>query len=353
MIQAEVGADYVVQKSVVLGFVDRRQERPRRPAARRQQFLASSRAGPAVGAPVHDERDARARRLHDEARGRGRRPCRVGGAPGSCRPRFCRGDRLSDLVVGGTGSAKPAMPPPVGPTIRTDYVQGVVEAYGAAAADVRGRLEIANRPTALHPSQRRWPSLGQRPCCLDAGPADSGPARRPVCPACGARGAERSRAHHHSIVRETVGATSGLRLDRCRVLPGTSRTSARRRRRLLRRGLPRRGRPGGTRRALAFARGARASISAVVSMIDAGCGSTSSSASKPVSIDSNAASTPPASMTSATGSPTGSALRCTGSACRWSWPPWNTRRPPRRSRSIRIKPSCWHARSRSISPPKP
>ena len=36
------------------------------------------------------------------------------------------------------------MPPPVGPTIRTDHVQGVVEAYGAAAADVRGRLEIAN-----------------------------------------------------------------------------------------------------------------------------------------------------------------------------------------------------------------
>ena len=38
---------------------------------------------------------------------------------------------------------KPAMPPPVGPTIRTDHVQGVIEAYGAAAADVRGRLEIA------------------------------------------------------------------------------------------------------------------------------------------------------------------------------------------------------------------
>jgi hypothetical protein len=36
------------------------------------------------------------------------------------------------------------MPPPLGPTIRTEYVQGVVEAYGAAALDVRGRLEIAN-----------------------------------------------------------------------------------------------------------------------------------------------------------------------------------------------------------------
>ena len=33
--------------------------------------------------------------------------------------------------------------------------------------------------------------------------------------------------------------------------------------------------------------------------------------------------------------------------------PWNTRSPPRRSRSIRTNPSRWHARSRSISPPKP
>jgi hypothetical protein len=71
---------------------------------------------------------------------------------------------FSDLVVGGTGSAKPVMAPPLGPTIRTEFVQGVVEAYGAAALDVRGRLEIANtvdRPASVSTAMAVAPGNGR------------------------------------------------------------------------------------------------------------------------------------------------------------------------------------------------
>jgi hypothetical protein len=50
---------------------------------------------------------------------------------------------FSDLVVGGTAAPKPALPPPVGATVRQEYLQGTVEAYGADAAAISGQFEIA------------------------------------------------------------------------------------------------------------------------------------------------------------------------------------------------------------------
>jgi VWFA-related protein len=50
---------------------------------------------------------------------------------------------VSDLVVGGATTAKPIMPPPIGATITTDYVQGIIEAYGSNASAITGRLDVA------------------------------------------------------------------------------------------------------------------------------------------------------------------------------------------------------------------
>jgi hypothetical protein len=50
---------------------------------------------------------------------------------------------VSDLVVGGLTTAKPIMPPPIDATVTTDYLQGIVEAYGSTAAAITGRLEVA------------------------------------------------------------------------------------------------------------------------------------------------------------------------------------------------------------------
>ena len=128
---------------------------------------------------------------------------------------------------------------------------------------------------------------------------------RPVC--CSRR--RSSRAHHHSIVRETVRRTydsfaAGFFLERAgRRLAAAAGFFA----------AAFRGAVGRVERAGRLPLpAARASISAVVSMIDAGCGSTSSSASKLASIDSNAASTPPASHDLGDRFRNRSALRCTG-----------------------------------------
>lgn len=50
---------------------------------------------------------------------------------------------VSDLVVGGVPTAKPVMPPPIGATVTTDYLQGIIEAYGSGAAGITGRLDLA------------------------------------------------------------------------------------------------------------------------------------------------------------------------------------------------------------------
>lgn len=144
MIQAEVGADYTAQKSVVLGFV----------IADRNDRVVQRRAGNSALRPIVPGQPSALQFTTSVTLDPGDYTMKLAVADGDRvgsveHPVHAALDSagtiaFSDLVVGGTGSAKPAMPPPVGPTVRTDYVQGLVEAYGAAAADVRGRLEIAS-----------------------------------------------------------------------------------------------------------------------------------------------------------------------------------------------------------------
>jgi hypothetical protein len=144
MIQAEVGAEYTAQKSVVLGFV----------IADRNDRVVQRRAGNSALRPVVASEPSALQFTTSVTLEPGDYTMklavadgdRVGSVEHAVHAALDTGGAVafSDLVVGGTGSAKPAMPPPLGPTIRTEYVQGVVEAYGAAALDVRGRLEIAN-----------------------------------------------------------------------------------------------------------------------------------------------------------------------------------------------------------------
>ncbi len=143
MIQAEVGADYTAQKSVVLGFV----------IADKNDRVIQRRAGNSALRPIAPGRPSALQFTTSVTLDPGDYTMklavadgdRVGSVEHPVRAALDTAGAIafSDLVVGGAGSGKPAMPPPVGPTIRTDHVQGVVEAYGAAAADVRGRLEIA------------------------------------------------------------------------------------------------------------------------------------------------------------------------------------------------------------------
>ncbi len=181
MIQAEVGADYTAQKSVVLGFV----------IADRNDRVVQRRAGNSSLRPVAPGQPSALQFTTSVTLDPGDYTMKLAVADGDRvgsveHPVHAALDTagaiaFSDLVVGGTGSGKPAMPPPVGPTIRTDHVQGVVEAYGAAAADVRGRLEIAKAVDgpAIRVSADGRRRVGQRPRRLDAGPADPGCAARP------------------------------------------------------------------------------------------------------------------------------------------------------------------------------
>ena len=199
MIQAEVGADYTAQKSVVLGFV----------IADRNDRVIQRRAGNSSLRPVAPGQPSALQFTTSVTLDPGDYTMklavadgdRVGSVEHPVRAALDTAGAIafSDLVVGGAGSGKPAMPPPVGPTIRTDYIQGVVEAYGAAAGGCprpAGNREYGRRPRIRLSGVGRRP--GQRPRRLDAGPAGQGSAARPLCAAGGARCAERS---PHTIIR--------------------------------------------------------------------------------------------------------------------------------------------------------
>src|SRR5262245_2926402 len=146
MIQGEVGADYSAQKSVVLGFV----------IADANDRIVQRRAGNSSLRPVAPGQPSALQFTTSVTLDPGDYTMKLAVADGDrvgsvehpihAALETAGSIAFSDLVVGGAGSAKPAIPPPIGPTIRTDFVQGVLEAYGATAADVRGRLEIANAP---------------------------------------------------------------------------------------------------------------------------------------------------------------------------------------------------------------
>ena len=131
MIHAEVGADYAAQKTVVLGFV----------IADRNDRVVQRRAGNSSLRPIAPGQPSALQFTTSVTLDPGDYTMKLAVADGDRvgsveHPVHAALDSagaiaFSDLVVGGTGSAKPAMPPPVGPTIRTDHVQGLVEAYGA------------------------------------------------------------------------------------------------------------------------------------------------------------------------------------------------------------------------------
>ena len=153
MIHAEVGADYTAQKTVVLGFV----------IADRNDRVVQRRAGNSSLRPIVPGQPSALQFTTSVTLDPGDYTMKLAVADGDrvgsvehpvhAALEYAGAIAFSDLVVGGTGSAKPAMPPPVGPTIRTDHVQGLVEAYGAAAAT----------------SGAGWKSRGDRWSCIRLG----------------------------------------------------------------------------------------------------------------------------------------------------------------------------------------
>jgi VWFA-related protein len=147
MIHAEVGADYTAQKTVVLGFV----------IADATDTVIERRAGNSTLRPVSASGPSPLQVTTSVSLPPGEYTMklavadgdRVGSVEHRVRAAIDRAGAVSfsDLVVGGTAASKPAMPPPIAPTVRADFVQGVIEAYGAEAVRVRGRLEIAARET--------------------------------------------------------------------------------------------------------------------------------------------------------------------------------------------------------------
>lgn len=143
MIHAEIGADYTEQKNVVLGFViadanDRIVQRRAGNSTLRPGLPGEPSAlqvTTSVNLPPGDYKMKLAVADGD----------RVGSVehPVHARLGHVGSIALSDLIVGGISTAKPVMPPPLGTTVTTDYVQGVIEAYGSGAAAVKGRLDIA------------------------------------------------------------------------------------------------------------------------------------------------------------------------------------------------------------------
>ena len=143
MIHAEVGADYTEQQTVVLGFViaDTRGKVVQRRAG--NSALRPSIPGEpsalqvttSVTLPPGDYTMKLAVADGD----------RVGSVDHPVHARLGRVGTVvvSDLVVGGVTTAKPIMPPPIGTTVTTDYLQGIIEAYGSSASAITGRLDVA------------------------------------------------------------------------------------------------------------------------------------------------------------------------------------------------------------------
>ena len=143
MIHAEVGADYTEQKTVVVGFViagagDKVVQRRAGNSTLRPSIPGEASAlqmTTSVNLPPGDYTMKLAVADGD----------RVGSVEHRVHARLGRVGTVvvSDLVVGGLTTAKPVMPPPIGATVTTDYLQGIIEAYGGTASAITGRLDVA------------------------------------------------------------------------------------------------------------------------------------------------------------------------------------------------------------------
>jgi VWFA-related protein len=143
MIHAEVGADYTEQKTVVLGFViagagDKVVQRRAGNSTLRPSIPGEASAlqmTTSVNLPPGDYTMKLAVADGD----------RVGSVEHPVHARLGRVGTvvISDLVIGGLTTAKPVMPPPIDVTVTTDYLQGIIEAYGSGASGITGRLEVA------------------------------------------------------------------------------------------------------------------------------------------------------------------------------------------------------------------
>jgi len=143
MIHAEVGADHTEQKTVVVGFViadagDKVVQRRAGNSTLRPSIPGEASAlqmTTSVNLPPGDYTMKLAVADGD----------RVGSVEHPVHARLGRVGTVvvSDLVVGGLTTAKPVMPPPIGATVTTDYLQGIIEAYGGTASAITGRLDVA------------------------------------------------------------------------------------------------------------------------------------------------------------------------------------------------------------------
>jgi len=143
MIHAEVGADYTEQKTVVVGFViagagDKVVQRRAGNSTLRPSIpgeASALRMTTSVTLPPGDYTMKLAVADGD----------RVGSVEHPVHARLGRVGTVvvSDLIVGGLTTAKPVMPPPIGATVTTDYLQGIIEAYGGTASAITGRLDVA------------------------------------------------------------------------------------------------------------------------------------------------------------------------------------------------------------------
>jgi VWFA-related protein len=142
-IHAEVGADYTEQKTVLLGFViagpgDKVVQRRAGNSTLRPSIPGEASAlqmTTSVTLPPGDYTMKLAVADGD----------RVGSVEHPVRARLGRVGPVvvSDLVVGGLTTAKPVMPPPVDASVTTDYLQGIIEAYGSRASAITGRFDVA------------------------------------------------------------------------------------------------------------------------------------------------------------------------------------------------------------------
>ena len=143
LIHAEVGADYTEQQTVVLGFV----------IADTDGKVVQRRAGNSTLRPAIPGEASALQVTTSVTLPPGDYTMKLAVADGDRvgsvdHPVLARLGRVgtvvvSDLVVGGVTTAKPIMPPPIGATVTTDYLQGMIEAYGSSASAITGRLDVA------------------------------------------------------------------------------------------------------------------------------------------------------------------------------------------------------------------
>jgi VWFA-related protein len=143
LIHAEIGADYTSPKRVTLGYI----------IADRNDRIVERKAGNSLLRPMSTDRPSPLQVTASVTLDPGEYTMklavvdgdRVGSVEHPIRAALKSAGAVSfsDLIVGGSARARPVLPPAVGSRVRLEYVQGFLEAYGAGAAGLEARFEIA------------------------------------------------------------------------------------------------------------------------------------------------------------------------------------------------------------------